>query len=250
MALKNVSALESGRGSGRDRTAEIERLRAKMQRLQQQGVPARSLATHPGLAGLVELRAGMAYGVDNNTLALLMLAGPSAAGEWATVIGVPDFGAEAAAELGVRLERTILVPEPGESWLEAVAALVDVTGLVVVRPPDRVPERTTERIGARLRTRGAALVALGAPGTWPRAEAHLAVVEPRWAGLGRGEGFLSEHELVVEVRRGAGGRAIRRGTLWLGERGPSVAPAGAREMTGLADGQAEVHETVRYEAAG
>lgn len=240
MAPTNVSALGSHRDSPRDRTAEIERLRAKMQRLQQQSVPGRSIATHPALARLVELRAGAAYGVDNSTLALLMLAGPSAAGEWATVIGVPDFGAEAAAELGVRLERTILVPEPGESWLEAVAALVDVTGLVVVRPPARVPERTAERIGARLRTRGAALVALGAPGTWPRAEAHLSVVEPRWAGVGRGEGFLAARELVVEVRRSAGVRAARRETLWLGE--PGVTRPGV-ELP-------EAPEAAGYEAAG
>jgi hypothetical protein len=188
------------------RMAEIERLRARVERLQQPA-PGRALPTHPALAEVASLRAGGVYAVDGVPLALTALAGPSRAGEWGAVVGVPDFGAEAAVELGVALERTILVPTPGEHWLEATAALVDVAGLVVVRPPSAVPARTAERIQARLRTRGAALVALcDLPGAdWPRADLRLSA-EQRWHGVGQGEGRLRERSLRIRAQRGRQGQ--------------------------------------------
>lgn len=179
----------------------------------EKSLSGREIATHPALAGIVQLRAGGAYAVDGLTLAMALLAGPSQAGEWCAVVGVDDFGVEAAAELGINLDRTIVVPKPRESWLEATAALVDVATLVVVRPPARVPERVAEKLGARLRTRGSALVAVCGPGIdWPRAEVRLTAGEPRWSGVGRGEGHLRARRLVVEARRGAA--PARRTSLW------------------------------------
>lgn len=183
----------------------------------ERSLSGREIATHEALADVVQLRAGGAYVVDGLPLAMALMAGPSRSGEWCAVVGVDDFGAEAAAELGVNLDRTILVPRPRESWLEATAALVDVATLVVVRPPGRVPERVTEKIGARLRTRGAALVALcGQDGDWPRAEVRLSAAEPQWSGLGRGEGHLRARRLVVEAQRGTqrGAAPIRRTSFW------------------------------------
>ena len=89
-------------------------------------IMGREIPTHPALSGVVQLRAGGTYALDGSSLALALMAGPSAAGEWCAVIGVPDLGLEAASELGIALERLILVPEPGESWLEATAALIAV----------------------------------------------------------------------------------------------------------------------------
>jgi len=175
----------------------------------EKSLSGREIATHEALSGIVQLRAGASYAVDGLTLALALLAGPSRAGEWCAVVGVDDLGVEAAAELGINLDRTIVVPQPRESWLEATAALVDVATLVVVRPPARVPERVAEKLGARLRTRGAALVAVG---DWPRAEVRLTATEPRWSGVGRGEGHLRARRLVVEARRGAA--PARRTSLW------------------------------------
>lgn len=195
------------------RTEEIERLRARMQRMQQT-VTGRAIETHEALSGIVQLRAGGTYSADTLALAMALLAGPSRAGEWCAVVGVEEFGAEAAAELGIVLDRTIVVPDPQDSWLEATAALVDVATLVVVRPPGRVSERVAGKLGARLRTRGAALVALSdqVAGEWPRADVRLTALEPRWSGLGRGEGHLRARRLVVEARRGAA--PPRRASLW------------------------------------
>lgn len=174
------------------------------------GIPRVALPMHPALAGVVQLHAGASYSVDGLGLAMTLLAGPSRAGEWCAVVGVPDFGAEAAAELGVDLARTVLVPEPGDQWLEVTAALVDVTPVVLLRPGGRVAASVAERIGARLRTRSAVLLVQG---EWPRSEARLAVEEPAWTGLGRGHGHLRSRRVSVSVRRGA---APARSTgLWL-----------------------------------
>lgn len=183
-------------------------LRTRMARLEA-GTVAPPLETHPALAGLVQLRAGAAYSVDSATLALALLAGPSRAGGWCGVVGVADFGVEAAVALGVDIGRTVLVPDPGEQWLEVTAALVDVATVVVVRPPGRVTAQAAEKLAARLRKRGAALVSWG---DWPRSEVRLTAREPAWSGVGEGHGHLRARRLVVEAQRGTA--PPRRGVLW------------------------------------
>lgn len=190
----------------------IERLRAQMERLHG-GVPRMALQTHAALAGLVQLRAGGSYSVDSASLALALMAGPSQAGSWCAAVGVTDFGAEAATALGVDLSRTVLVPDPGDQWLEVTAALVDVATVVVVRPWGRVPEHVAEKLGARLRKRSSVLVAQErTPGDWPRCEVRLTTREPAWSGVGEGHGHLRARRLVVEAHRGSA--PPRRGALW------------------------------------
>jgi len=205
-----VSPLRSSPPQGAS-AEEIRRLRERMQRMTD-GLPRRVLDTHPALAGVVQLRTGGSYQVDSASLAMALMAGPSATGSWCAVVGVPDFGAEAASALGVDLSRTVLVPEPGTHWLEVVAALVDVTAVVVVRPPGRVPEGIAAKLDARLRKRGAVLVSWG---PWPRCEARLTTHEPRWSGLGQGHGHLRSRRLEISVHRGLRGTGTgRRFPLW------------------------------------
>ncbi|WP_296603750.1 hypothetical protein [Nocardioides sp.] len=190
----------------------IAQLRSRMARMHD-GVPQLALETHPALAGLVQLRAGSSYAVDSASLALALMAGPSRTGSWCAVVGVGDSGAEAAYALGVDLDRTVLVPDPGDQWLEVTAALVDVVTLVVVRPPGRVPEQVAGKLAARLRKRSAALVALETrPGDWPRCEVRLTTRAPAWSGAGQGEGHLRSRRLLVEAQRGSA--PPRRGALW------------------------------------
>lgn len=186
----------------------IAQLRSRMAGMQD-GMPRLPLETHPALAGLVQLRAGGSYAVDSASLALALLAGPSKAGSWAAAVGVSDFGAEAARALGVDLDRTVLVPEPGEQWLEVIGALVDVVTVVLVKPPGRVPEQVAAKLGARLRKRSAALVVLG---DWPRAEVRLTTRSPAWSGVGEGHGHLRARRILVEAHRGSA--PPRRGALW------------------------------------
>jgi hypothetical protein len=176
----------------------VDQLRERM-RAMQDGIPRLPVATAPELARLVDLRTGGAYGVDGTSLALALMAPPSGAGGWTALVGVDDLGVEGAAEAGLDLDRTVVVPEPGEHWLEVTAALVDVLPMVLLRPPAGVSERTAERLGARLRKRSATLLVQG---PWPGCEARLSVAESRWIGADDGHGRLRAREVVVACRRG------------------------------------------------
>src|SRR3954471_1544692 len=175
----------------------------------------RELPTHPAVSELLagaSLRGGSVYSVRGSAaLVMALMAGPSAEGAWCGVVGVPSFGAEAARGLGVDLERLVLVPDPGRDWLNVVAALVDALTVVVVRPPGEVTPGEASRLAARLRTRGAMLIASG---SWPGSEARFEIESSTWTGLGDGEGLLTARQATVAVtgRRAA---AHRRHQLWL-----------------------------------
>lgn len=188
--------------------ATIEQLRTRIAGMQD-GVPRLPLPTHPALADLVQLRTGGAYQVDRASLGIALLAAPSAEGCWTAVVGTNDFGIEAAEELGVDLTRTILVPDPGDQWLEATAALVDVVSVVLLRPPAGVTARSAGRIAARLRKRASALVVWG---EWPGAEARLTVLESTWSGAEAGHGRLQSRKVVLGVQHGSA--PLRRAELW------------------------------------
>ena len=206
---------------------DLAQLRERMQRMQD-GVPRVALQMHPALAGVATLRAGSSYEVHGLGLAMALMAGPSRAGGWSAVVGVPDFGAEAAAGLGIDLARTVLVPEPGEQWLEVTAALVDVAQVVLVRPQARVTGHVADRIGARLRKRSSVLLAQGG---WPGCEARLRVEEQQWSGLGLGHGHLRSRRLVVAVQRGAA--PPRRTSLWFPGEDGSLGRAAAPPAVGV-----------------
>ena len=177
---------------------EIAALRAKLERVQGRRLDAPVLPTHPALAELLPgggLRPGAAYSLPPSmSLLLALMARPSQDGTWCGVIGMPEFGAEAAERLGVALERLVLVPDPGPRWLAVAAAVAEVLPVVAIRPPGRVMDAEVARLGARLRDRGAVLLVQGA---WPQAEATLRVSEPEWSGLGNGSGYLAGRTLTV-----------------------------------------------------
>jgi hypothetical protein len=182
--------------------------------------------------GLPGLRRGTTVGVTGSTtLALALAAGASATGSWVAAVGLRDLGVVAAAEAGVATERLALVPDPPRRlWATVVAALVDGVDVVLVRPPARTSAADARRLAARVRERGALLIALGT--TWPEPpELRLRVTGSVWRGLGRGHGHLTARRMDVLVA-GRGAAAKERHThLWLP--GP-VAPdeAGAAEGVG------------------
>jgi hypothetical protein len=187
----------------------LSELRARVD--QMQGRPAaQPVATHPALSGLLQLQAGSTYSVDSMSLAVTLMAGPSADGAWCGVVGTAELGLEAAAAAGVELRRTILVPDPGEAWLEVTAALIDVLGVVVLRAPAHVAPKDVSRISARLRQRGGVLIAYG---DWPRSEARLSMRDVEWVGLGQGHGHLQARRATIEVQRGTA--PARRRRLWM-----------------------------------
>ena len=152
----------------------------------------------------VGLRRGTTVSVTGSTsLALAVLAGPSAAGSWCGAIGLPSLGLVAAAEAGVALDRLALVADPGDQWATVVGALLDALDVVLVRSPRRVRVADARRLAARARERGTVLVALGG---WDGADVRLHVDAVEWRGLGDGAGHLREQQLhvVASGRRAAG----------------------------------------------
>lgn len=160
---------------------------------------------------------GSAPGTGGTTsLALALVAESSRVGSWVAAVGLPSLGLVAADELGVALERLVLVAAPErDAWGGVVAALVDGFDLVLlnagrsgVRPAD------ARRLVARARERGAVLLQLGAG--WPEgADLQLQVTRARWEGLDDGHGHLQARKVRV-VRSGRGEAAQpRRADLWL-----------------------------------
>ncbi len=153
----------------------------------------------PELAGLLDggLKPGAAYSLSaSGALLLALLAEPSRAGHWCGVVGMPEFGAEAAGHAGVVLDRLALVPDPADQWLAVTAALAEALPVVAVRPSGQVREADAARLVSRLRDRGSVLLVHG---PWPRAEAQLVLGEPRWSGVGDGHGYLTGREVTVTV---------------------------------------------------
>jgi len=159
-------------------------------------------------------------GAGATALVLALLAPPLAAGSWAGIVGMPALGLEAAAGLGVRLDRLALVPEPGTNWATVTAALLDALDLVVIVPPRRCRPIEVRRLAARVRQRAAVLVVAGLgradARTWSeRPDVELATEVIGWEGLGTGYGTLRRRQVAVSStgRRGADRRLEAR--VWL-----------------------------------
>lgn len=201
--------------------AVIDELRGRIQGMQRRTLDATQLPTPPALGELLPggaLAAGSTYVVENSTtLALGLLVEPTRAGSWCAVVGMPDLGVEAAAELGVDLERLVLVPHPGDQWLAVVSALVDVVTVVLVQPPlrdgrARIGDAAASKLSSRLRQREAVLIGVG---DWPRVEARLSVVESGWTGIGSGFGRLAARQVTVASSSRAWAGRGRSRRLWL-----------------------------------
>ncbi len=175
------------------------------------------LPTLPALAGLFPgggLRHGCVYTVPNSTsLLMALLSVPSRDGAWCGVVGLPDFGIEAAAGLGIALDRLVQVPRPGDRWLAVTAALVDALPVVAVRPPAPACFADAARLSARLRQRGGVLLVAG---PWSQCEAELTLEARHWEGLGPGHGSLSGMRVTVIAASGHGGMTRRASAVFAG----------------------------------
>ncbi|WP_157071355.1 hypothetical protein [Curtobacterium ammoniigenes] len=198
-------------GEARAALERITALRARMADMEDTRVDTGALPTMAAVQPLLPggaIRSGAVYSVQDSLLLVsAMMQAVSAAGSWCAVVGEPSFGIESAHAVGIDLERLVLVPDPGERWLAVVSALADVATIVVARPQGRITPGDANRIAARLRQRGAALIALGA---WPGSEVTLRVTERNWDGIGHGFGFIGACRATVTASGRAGSmRPIR-----------------------------------------
>lgn len=214
----------------------VETLQARIRSMQATKLDSRLIPTHPAIAGLLPgggLKQGAVYSVERSAMLLMaLLAAPSAAGSWCAVVGVPEFGVEAAQRFGIDLDRLVLVPHPGDDWLSVTAAIADVMGVVVTRPPKRATDSSIARLSARLRQRGATLLVLG---SWPQSEAMLSLSQSEWHGIGQGHGHLVAREVTVTVTSRVTGRP-RSARLWLPDASETIRRSDADEIMHRATG--------------
>lgn len=155
------------------------------------------------------LRKGAPTAVEGSLqLALALLSEVSASGAWCGIIGVPQLGFEAVAQSGLTLERLVLIPNPGKHAIGITGMLSEVLTALVLCPSTQPTPGEVERLNARLRDHGTALVIAGA---WPRSDTALQVTSSRWSGLEAGHGLLRTHELSVSStdRRGRRTHTVR-----------------------------------------
>lgn len=198
------------------------------------GEGVRVLPVHPRLADLLPdggLRTGTTVAVRGSTsLLLTLLAEASRDGAWTVLAGYPAAGMAAAADAGCDLARTLVVPLPAGSGVDAsavLAALIDGMDVVVVGPEVALLDQDRRRLTARARERGTVLLAVlptpalsagylssrnvstgQIPSTqgWG-AQVVLEATEGAWAGIDHGAGWLRQRTL--RVRRTGRGSAAR-----------------------------------------
>ena len=143
----------------------------------------------------------------STSLTLALLAEASRTGSWVAIVGLPAVGVLAAHQLGLCLDRVVLVPAPGPDGPTVVAALLDGVDVVVVGPAVALSPGDRRRLSVRARERSAVLMS-----TEPWAGAHVVLTAEAscWEGLGRGWGRLRSRQLTVHrAGRGTAARARR-----------------------------------------
>ena len=157
-------------------------------------------------------------GTAATSLALALVGPTTGTGSWVAVVGLPRLGLLAAAELGVDLERVLLVAEPeARGWPATVAALLDAVEIVLVRPPGPVGASVQRRLQARARDRGSVLLQVGGhAGMWAQGpDVVVSAGASSWVGLGPGHGRLLARRVEVAVTGRRGADRPRHAQLWL-----------------------------------
>lgn len=213
-------ARDTASGTSADRLSRVARMARPVSMADEQTLPVlpalESLLPQGALArGTTVTVQG---GPGANALALALMAGASRAGSWVAAAGMPSLGIASAAEMGVVLERLILVAAPPAArWPKVIASLLDSFDLVLVNWPG-VSAEMVRRLGVRARDRRSVLISLTSASrgqVWQEsADIRLSVRASHWEGLGAGSGRLIARRLEVETT----GRRLpgpRRTMLWL-----------------------------------
>jgi hypothetical protein len=211
--LREVNAA----GLSRDTTALATRL---VQSAEDVGLDeadlARVLPAPSALAGLLPWPGGIRRGatvaaVGSTSLVIALLAEAMSTGSWAAVVGMPTFGALAAAEAGVPLEHLALIPESGPDWPTVVSAAIDGVDIVVVATPDNVADSVIRALMNRARQKGTVLIPTSA---WTGCDLVITLTGRTWSGLSYGHGRLRSQQMTLQaVGRG---RAARPRTVTVG----------------------------------
>lgn len=184
-----VAALALKKGQG-NRAEQLEQLRRQMAAVSgkvgarwRPAEPADEVI--PGSQSLLPVPDSLAgqlpSGLPRGTVAVLsgarslpvsLAAAVSAGGGHVAIVGLPDFGLLAAAEMGADLSRLAMIPQPGADPVEVAAVLMDGMDLVVLGLAGRsVPPTRSRAVVARARQRGCTLLVTG--GQWQGASMRM-----------------------------------------------------------------------------
>ncbi|MDH5291337.1 MAG: hypothetical protein OEY41_15190 [Acidimicrobiia bacterium] len=148
-------------------------------------------------------------GVGSWSVAMALAASALGVGGWLAVLGVEELGLVAAAEVGVRLDRVLVVSSVASAQLGLVAAtLMEAVDVIALHPRSMVSARDARRLTARAREQGTVLFHLDGGRHWPEAlDLSVSVVPSRCVGIGEGHGHLQFRQLEVAT---TGRRAANR----------------------------------------
>jgi hypothetical protein len=193
----------------------------------------RTLPVHESLVGLLpSLQRGSTVACNGRaavSLAMALAATPSRQGAWVGVAGLADFGICAAADMGLALERLVMV-DGDPLWVDVLAAMIDGFDVIVVgRRVGRLGAGAVRRLQARVQSRGAVLLTVGVPALG--ADLQLTAEDDQWVGLGDGYGVAAGRYVLLEL----GGRRMplpRRASMWLPDAMGQVASVGDLSVLG------------------
>jgi hypothetical protein len=183
----------------------------------------RTIAVEPALSQLFHdtgLQRGHVVGcsgVAARSAALALTARAVSDGSWLAVVGLDDFGIEAATELGVPAERVVAIAAAtSQEWAERTAAAADGFELILTALPSGAG-RTIRKIRQRLKARGSVLIVVPrGPETHGVADVDVEITttDGEWLGIGAGHGHLVARRVTV---RSCGRRVPRPVTVdcWL-----------------------------------
>jgi len=145
--------------------------------------------------------------------ALAVLVAPTQAGSWAGVVGLPSCGVQAAADLGVSLERTVFVADPtsgsraSSQQADAAAvlsALVDGVDVLLLahHVVNSLSPSLLRRLQTRMQSRGGILVVVNETNSSTSslsADIRLTATTEQWQGVGSGHGHLQRRRVLLQL---------------------------------------------------
>lgn len=168
-------------------------------------------------------------GTGATSLALALVARPSVE-SWTACVGMSELGLRAGAELGVDLDRLVVVPDPRERWTDVLAALVDAFDVVLAHRRVFRATRSSRQIAGRVRERDAVLVVVG---EHKDSDITIEGTSPVWHGIGYGHGHLAARTIDVTVSGRRAAARPRRTTIWLPDADGDIRPAHDASVTDL-----------------
>lgn len=180
--------------------------------------------------GLVRGRVMSCQGAAATSIASALVRDALVAGAWLALVDVDTFGADAAAEFGIPLERVVRVdtgntecnkredqqPASGSElgWIDAMGAAVDGFDIIMTRVPAGLSggrrSAAMRKLSTRIVQHGAVVVALGDTGELS-CDVRLVTERTVWEGLGDGAGHLRRRQIdfVADGRRLPGRRTCQ-----------------------------------------